>query len=112
MCVSLKMPFSARSCSPKAASSPAPTSSLPISMTPEQTLRVSPTLIMVNSLLAASSLELQQMVQTELDQNPALESVDTVVCTRCGAGVTGRFCPVCAQPIYPSQLADGATTED
>src|SRR6476660_4624432 len=68
-------------------------------MSPDQSLRVSPTLIMVNSLLAASSLELQQMVQAELEQNPALESVESVLCMRCGAGVTGRYCPVCAQPV-------------
>lgn len=77
-------------------------------MSTDQSLRVSPTLIMVNSLLAASSLELQQMVQTELDQNPALESVESVLCMRCGAGVTGRYCPVCAQPVYPATLTDDA----
>ena len=54
------------------------------------------------------SLELQQMVQTELDQNPALESVESILCMRCGAGVTGRFCPVCAQPVYPADLSDCA----
>jgi RNA polymerase sigma-54 factor len=77
-------------------------------MSNEQSLRVSPTLIMVNSLLAASSLELQQMVQAELDQNPALESVESVLCMRCGAGVTGRFCPVCSQPVYPDSLTGTA----
>jgi RNA polymerase sigma-54 factor len=77
-------------------------------MSTDQSLRVSPTLIMVNSLLAASSLELQQMVQTELDQNPALESMESVLCMRCGAGVTGRYCPVCAQPVYPATLTDDA----
>ncbi len=41
-------------------------------MVPEQAMRVSPTLIMVNQLLALSSLELQQMVRAELELNPAL----------------------------------------
>src|SRR5215211_1136877 len=77
---------------------------LQIYTTPEQSLRVSPTLIMVNSLLAVSSLELQQMVHTELEQNPALESVEASVCTHCGAGTTGRFCTVCSQPVYPSSM--------
>ena len=73
---------------------------LQVYMSPEQSLRVSPTLIMVNSLLAVSSLELQQMVHVELEQNPALESVEASVCTHCGAGTTGRYCSVCSQPIY------------
>ncbi len=76
-------------------------------MAPEQSLRVSPTLIMVNSLLAVSSLELQQMVHIELEQNPALESVEASVCTNCGAGTTGRFCPVCSQPVYPGAANAG-----
>jgi RNA polymerase sigma-54 factor len=81
-------------------------------MSPDQSLRVSPTLIMVNSLLAASSLELQQMVQAELEQNPALESVESVLCMRCGAGVTGRYCPVCAQPIGAADDVRRTTPED
>ena len=71
-------------------------------LSPEQSLRVSPTLIMVNSLLAVSSLELQQMVHNELEQNPALESTDASVCTNCGAGTTGKYCTVCHQPVYLS----------
>ena len=81
-------------------------------MSPDQSLRVSPTLIMVNSLLAASSLELQQMVQAELEQNPALESVESVLCMRCGAGVTGRYCPVCAQPVGEADDVRRTTPED
>jgi RNA polymerase sigma-54 factor len=77
-------------------------------LAPEQSLRVSPTLIMVNSLLAVSSLELQQMVHNEIEQNPALESVEASVCTHCGAGTTGRFCTVCSQPVYAGALAVGA----
>jgi RNA polymerase sigma-54 factor len=56
---------------------------------------------MVNQLLAISSLELQQMVRAELEQNPALESVESITCTQCGAGTTGKFCPVCTQPVSP-----------
>jgi RNA polymerase sigma-54 factor len=70
-------------------------------MLPEQSVRVSPTLIMVNQLLALSSQELQQTVRRELEQNPALESVENVTCPSCGAGISGALCPVCMQPIRP-----------
>lgn len=68
---------------------------------PEQAMRVSPTLIMVNQLLALSSMELQHAVLNELEDNPALESLESTTCTSCGAGTTGRYCPVCMQPVYP-----------
>lgn len=76
-------------------------------MVPEQTMKVSPTLIMVNQLLALSSLELQHAVLAELEDNPALESLESVTCTSCGAGTTGKYCPVCMQPVFPSAPADG-----
>jgi RNA polymerase sigma-54 factor len=69
----------------------------------EQSMRVSPTLIMVNQLLALSSIELQHMVRAELEENPALEGVENTPCASCGAGTTGRYCPVCMQPVHPTQ---------
>jgi RNA polymerase sigma-54 factor len=73
-----------------------------LDMVAEQSARVSPTLIMVNQLLALSSLELQQMVHAELESNPALESMDMTTCTSCGAGTNGQYCPVCMQEVRPS----------
>lgn len=70
-------------------------------MVPEQAMRVSPTLIMVNQLLALSSMELQHAVLNELEDNPALENLESTTCTSCGAGTTGRYCLVCMQPVYP-----------
>src|SRR6476660_1918818 len=75
-------------------------------MVPEQSQRVSPTLIMVNQLLALSSIELQHVVRSELEQNPALESVESNTCTSCGAGTRGNYCPVCLQPMKPTGGAD------
>lgn len=75
-------------------------------MVPEQTVRVSPTLIMVNQLLALSSLELQHVVRVELEDNPALESVESTTCTSCGAGTTSLYCPVCMQAVIPSPVGD------
>ncbi|MEO8288453.1 MAG: RNA polymerase factor sigma-54 [Chloroflexota bacterium] len=71
-------------------------------MVPEQSMRVSPTLIMVNQILALSSLELQQMVRAEIENNPALESVENTTCISCGAGTTGLYCPVCMQLVAPA----------
>src|SRR5919201_3605205 len=77
-------------------------------MVVEQTMKVSPTLIMVNQLLALSSQELQLMVHAELEQNPALESTENNTCPSCGAGTVGVFCPDCMQPVRitapPSEL--------
>src|SRR5437588_11068856 len=81
-------------------------------MVPEQTARVSPTLIMVNQLLALSSLELQHMVRTEIEQNPALESVESTTCTSCGAGTTGLYCPVCMQAVHPASPHNGAASRN
>lgn len=79
----------------------------------EQTMRVSPTLIMVNQLLALSSIELQHMVRSELEQNPALESVENVTCTSCGAGTNGSYCPVCMHSVAAiTQNGNGLRNND
>lgn len=77
----------------------------------DQAMRVSPTLIMVNQLLALSSIELQQVVGHELEENPALESVEGTMCPSCGAGTTGLYCPVCMQPVLPMPSPLGGTTD-
>jgi RNA polymerase sigma-54 factor len=81
-------------------------------MVPEQSVKVSPTLIMVNQLLALSSLELQQMVHTELEENPALESIENTTCISCGAGATGLYCPVCMQLVAPSPNNENRPARD
>jgi RNA polymerase sigma-54 factor len=83
-----------------------------LQMVPEQSVRVSPTLIMVNQLLALSSLELQQMVRAEMEDNPALESVESTACISCGAGTTGLYCPVCMQLVAPAAPADKSASRD
>src|SRR5215212_9833814 len=67
----------------------------------EQQLRVSPTLIVLNQLLALSSQELQQLVQQELAENPALELVEGHPCPTCGTPSIGPLCPFCEQPTRP-----------
>jgi RNA polymerase sigma-54 factor len=78
----------------------------------EQTMKVSPTLIMVNQLLALSSLELQHVVRAEIEQNPALESVESTTCTSCGAGTTGLYCQVCLQPVHASTNGTGTASSN
>src|SRR5262245_20052123 len=78
----------------------------------EQTMKVSPTLIMVNQLLALSSHELQHIVRAEMEQNPALEGVEGTTCTSCGAGTTGLYCPVCMQPVHVSPNGNGSSAHN
>ena len=77
----------------------------------EQQLRVSPTLIVLNQLLALSSQELQQLVQQELAQNPALELVEGHPCPTCGTPSVGPLCPFCEQPTAP-QATPAPTPKD
>lgn len=77
----------------------------------EQQLRVSPTLIVLNQLLALSSQELQQLVQQELAQNPALELVEGHPCPTCGTPSVGPLCPFCEQPTAP-QSTPAPTPKD
>lgn len=77
----------------------------------EQQLRVSPTLIVLNQLLALSSQELQQLVQQELAENPALELVEGHPCPTCGTPSVGPLCPFCEQPTAP-QATPAPTPKD
>src|SRR4051812_9458857 len=77
----------------------------------EQQLRVSPTLIVLNQLLALSSQELQQLVQQELTENPALELVEGHPCPSCGTPSVGPLCPFCEQPTAP-QTTPAPTPKD
>lgn len=61
----------------------------------EQSLRVSPSLIALNQILALSSQQLQEEIRKELEDNPALELMERQVCPVCGSAYTGRACPRC-----------------
>ncbi|MDQ2809086.1 MAG: RNA polymerase sigma-54 factor [Chloroflexota bacterium] len=75
---------------------------LSLQVNQEQSLKVSPTLIVLNQLLALSSMELQQMVQQELADNPALEMVEGRRCPSCGTPSTSPLCPFCERPTRPT----------
>ena len=74
---------------------------LALQLNQDQQLRVSPTLIVLNQLLALSSQELQQLVQQELAENPALELVEGQACPTCGTPSVGPLCPFCERPTTP-----------
>lgn len=59
--------------------------------------RVSPRLIAANHILEMSSQTLQDTISTELDDNPALDMVDMVICATCGQPIEGEVCPRCAR---------------
>jgi RNA polymerase sigma-54 factor len=66
-------------------------------MTPLQAVRVSPRLVAANHILALSSLELQQAIAAELQENPALELVEIPTCAVCGTPLEGSVCPRCLE---------------
>ncbi len=62
-----------------------------------QSVRVSARLVAANYILELSSLELQQAISEELNENPALEMVDVPTCAVCGTELQGSVCPRCLQ---------------
>lgn len=69
-----------------------------MSMAPEMGMRVTPALLNLAQLLALPSLDLNQLVQQELAENPALEEIETyeASCARCGSLVIDGLCVQCA----------------
>jgi RNA polymerase sigma-54 factor len=69
-----------------------------MSMMPEMGMRVTPALLNLAQLLSLPSLDLNQLVQQELAENPALDEVETyeASCARCGSLVIDGLCVQCA----------------
>jgi RNA polymerase sigma-54 factor len=61
----------------------------------EQSMRVSPTLIAVNHVLALSSQELQNLIKQEAEENPALEITEHHTCSLCGEVLRNGVCLQC-----------------
>jgi len=64
-------------------------------MIPQLQLKVTPKQIAANAILQLSSMELQDVINTELDENPALDLDDVQVCPLCGNPLPGRICLTC-----------------
>jgi RNA polymerase sigma-54 factor len=62
---------------------------------PQQQLKVTPKQIAANYILQLSSLELQDVINQELEENPALDLEEVQVCPLCGNPLNGRVCLNC-----------------
>ena len=71
--------------------------SMGMGLLPQQQMKASPALIALNNMLVLSTLELQQLVQQELEDNPALDQVESeeALCSRCGRPLSGATCIYC-----------------
>lgn len=80
----------------------------------EMGMRVSPTLIAVNQILALSSQELQTAMKLEAAENPAFEIVEHQTCPICGETLKGTYCGNCARidPTRAQQALDGPSFDD
>jgi RNA polymerase sigma-54 factor len=66
-----------------------------LDMNVEQSMKVSPTLIAVNTILALSSQELQNLIKQEAEENPALEITEHQTCAICGETLRNGACLNC-----------------
>jgi RNA polymerase sigma-54 factor len=62
---------------------------------PQQQLKVTPKQIAANYILQLSSMELQDVINAELQDNPALDLEESQVCPLCGEPLQGRICLNC-----------------
>ncbi len=69
-------------------------------ISPRLTTEVSPHLIAANTILQLSTLELEQAIMREVNENPALEMVEQPVCRTCGSKLRSGFCVQCSESKY------------
>jgi len=62
---------------------------------PQQQMKVTPKQIAANAILQLSSMELQDVINQELEENPALDLDEVQVCPLCGNPLPGRICLTC-----------------
>jgi RNA polymerase sigma-54 factor len=72
-------------------------------------VRVSPRLIAANHILELSSQELQETISNEIDENPALDMVDLVICPTCGQPIEGERCVRCTRKTEEKTAPDVTT---
>jgi RNA polymerase sigma-54 factor len=78
---------------------------------PVMQTKVTPKQIAANYILQMSSVELQEAISQELDENPALEMLETSACPICGAPVSGNYCTEC-MPNRQQAADDGSAAAD
>src|SRR5512138_3820171 len=82
-----------------------------IDMNVEQQMRVSPTLIAVNHILALSSQELQELIKQEAEENPAFEIVEHQTCSICGEQLKNGVCLHCSRRTAQETANNDAADE-
>src|SRR5947207_5865554 len=83
-----------------------------LKLLPQQQLKVTPKQIAANYILQLSSLELQDVINQELQENPALDLDEVQVCPLCGQPLAGRVCLNCfGIGTRPSEKTDDVETE-
>ena len=82
--------------------------SMSMGMAVQMQMKASPALIALNNMLILSTLELQQAIQQEIEENPALELVESeeILCPRCGRPLSGPTCISCLQEDMRMMEAD------
>jgi RNA polymerase sigma-54 factor len=66
-----------------------------IRLLPQQQLKVTPKQIAANHILQLSSAELQEVIDQELEENPALDLQEVQACPLCGNELKGPVCLHC-----------------
>jgi RNA polymerase sigma-54 factor len=85
---------------------------LEMSMVPEMGMRVTPALLNLAQLLTLPSMDLQQLVEQELAENPALEEVESdSACPDCGGPIIGGLCLRCVAGEAMAEQAQAASDE-
>ena len=69
---------------------------------PQQVRVASPQLVAANHILALSSAELQNLINKEAAENPAIEVEENPICQQCGRPLQGQVCPNCMTPSQSS----------
>jgi RNA polymerase sigma-54 factor len=62
---------------------------------PMMQAKVTPKQIAANYILQMSSVELQEAIAQELDENPALEMDELATCPICSSPISGNYCTEC-----------------
>ena len=69
----------------------------------DHALKVSARLVTSSNILHLSADELEQMVNQEQTENPALEVIESPVCLYCGSPVSGQVCAACGHFLHQTQ---------
>lgn len=75
-------------------------------MVPNMGMKVSPRLVAASYILELSSQELQQVINEELNDNPAMELLERATCSVCGGPLQGSICPNCLRQQKIDQRED------